>query len=646
MGGMVAKTAQGLPVFIATTVMTWVIATVTSPATAMAQPDESLRDVSIEDLAQISVTSVSKTDEPLANAPAAIFVITHDDILRSGAATLPEMLRLAPNLQVYQQAPGQWVVTARGMDGNPGAQSFSNKLLVLVDGRSVYTPLYSGVYWDLPDVLPADIDRIEVISGPGATLWGANAVNGVINIITRSARQTQGLELDLRAGSSRQALGVRYGGQLGADVAWRTGLRWLHEGPGLSASGASADDPFQRLGANMQIDWTPSSRDTVTASGEVSDGRLGEGDLAHEDTATRNLSLRWQRQQANGGALQVQAYFDRVERTSEPTYSSFFTDTWDLDVQDSLPLGVRNHLVWGGGVRLTHYGIAGTSSLAFDPSVGNLNLADVFLQDKFDMTRTLSLTAGLKLERDPFATASLLPEVRIAWKPLADTMIWAAMSGAVRSPTPFDRDVQEQSGPVTLTGDKTFRTEKLTAYELGLRLQPTPTISLSATGFYNDYTRLRSIELLPGPGLNLTWGNNLYGHSYGLDAWFNWRPLQWWTISGGTSLLGERFEFAPGGSGLLGPSQLGSDPSHQFQLRSSINAPARIQLDATLRAVGPLPSPYVPAYREMDLRLARPFSRKVVLQLTGTNLLHARHLEYPGGDFIPRRVMAGLDIAL
>jgi iron complex outermembrane receptor protein len=612
---------------------------------AGAQTDQALRDMSIEDLAQISVSSVSKTDEPVSDAAAAIFVITHDDIRRSGAATLPEMLRLAPNLEVYQQGPGQWVVTARGLDGNPGAQSFSNKLLVLVDGRSVYTPLYSGVYWDLPDVLPADIDRIEVISGPGATLWGANAVNGVINIITRSAARTQGLLLDLRAGTSRQALGARLGGQWGDSLAWRAALRWLHEDAGFSATGTSAQDSFERLGLNAQIDWTPSLHDTVTARGEVSNGRLGDADLSHEDTATRNLSLRWQRQQA-AGAIQVQATYDRVERTTLPENSSFFTEAWDLDAQQSLALGARHHLVWGGGLRLTHYGIDGTASLKFDPAVGTLDLADAFVQDKVELTPGLSLTAGLKLEKDPDAPASVLPELRLAWKPASTTLIWAAMSGAVRSPTPFDRDVEEQAGPVTLSGDKSFRTEKLTAYEIGLRAQPARTLSFSATAYYNDYARLRSIELLPGPGLNLIWGNKLYGHTYGLDAWFNWRPLAWWTLSGGTALISEHFAFAPGASGLLGTAQLASDPSSQFRLRSAFNLPAAFEFDAMVRAVGPLPSPYVPAYREMDVRLARPISGKARLQVTGTNLLHARHQEYPGGDFIPRRIMAGLDLAI
>lgn len=614
--------------------------------TAMAQAHESLRDLSIEDLAQISVTSVSKTDEPVSDAPAAIFVITHDDIRRSGAVTLPEMLRLAPNLQVYQQAPGQWVITARGMDGNPGAQSFSNKLLVLIDGRSIYTPLYSGVYWDLPDVLPADIDRIEVISGPGGTLWGANAVNGVVNIITRGAAQTQGLIADARAGLSRQALGLQFAGRLGDTIAWRAGARWLHEDAGFSSTGASADDPFERLGVNAQIDWTPSLRDTVTVRGELSDGRLGPLDLAHEDTDTRNLALVWQHRQANGDALQVQAYYDRTERSSVPVASGFFTEAWDLNVQQSLNVGARNHLVWGAGMRLTHYGIAGTGSLGFDPPAGTLDLADAFVQDKFAIARNIDLTAGLKLEKDPDARASLLPELRLAWKPAAGTLVWAAMSGAVRSPTPFDRDVVEQAGPITLTGDKTFRTEKLTAYEFGIRVQPARTLSFSVTAFTNDYTSLRSIELLPGPGFHLTWGNALYGHSHGLDAWFTWRPLQWWTISGGTALLGEHFAFAPGASELLGTAQLGSDPSAQFRLRSSMNLPNEFQFDAMVRAVGPLPSPYLPGYRELDVRLARPIFRQANLQITGTNLLHARHAEYPGGDFMPRRVMAGLDLAL
>jgi len=474
---------------------------------------------------------------------------------------------------------------------------------------------------------------------------GCNAVNGVINIITRSATQTQGLLLDLRAGTSRQALGARIGGEVGDTIAWRAALRWLHEDADFSASGASADDPFQRLGLNAEVDWTASPRDTVTARGEVSDGRLGDADLSHQDTATRNLSLRWNRQQTNG-AIQVQATYDRVERTTEPGDSGFFTETWDLDAQQSLVLGAAHHLVWGGGLRLTHYGIAGTASLQFDPSVGNLDLADAFVQDTFDLARRLSLTAGLKLEKDPYAAASLLPELRLAWKPGSGALIWAAMSGAVRSPTPFDRDVEEEAGTVTLSGNKAFRTEKLTAYEFGVRVQPARTLSFSATAYYNDYSSLRSIELLPGPGFNLIWGNNLYGHTYGLDAWFTWRALAWWTLSGGSALISEHFAFAPGASGLLGTAQLGSDPSSQFRLRSSMNLPAAFEFDAMLRAVGPLPSPYVPAYREMDFRLARPIGRRASVQITGTNVLHARHQEYPGGDFIPRRIMAGLELAI
>ena len=620
---------------------------VACPAGALAQPAENLRDLSIEDLGRVSVTSVSKTEEPLADAPAAIFVITHDDIARSGAATLPEMLRLAPNLQVYQQAPGQWVVTARGMNGNPGAQSYSNKLLVLIDGRSVYTPLYSGVYWDLPDVFPADIDRIEVISGPGATLWGANAVNGVINVITKAADQTRGLQAELRAGSSSQALGLRVGGSAGENLAWRAGLRWLHEDSALaSTTDAPAGDPFQRLGGDVRLDWTPSSSDTVTLAGEASAGRLGEADAAHEDTATRNLSLRWQRQAADGDTLQIQTYYDHVERNSKPANGGFYTDTWDVDMRDALSIGERHRVVWGGGGRLTHYLITGTNSFFFIPPGRDLKLANGFVQDTFHLSRTLSLTAGLKLEKDPYVAASVLPEARAAWKVTPNTLIWAAVSRAVRAPTPFDRDVQERAGIVSLTGDTAFRTEKLTAYELGLRTQPTPTLSLSATGFFHDYSSLRSIELLPGPGFNLTWGNNLEGHSYGLDAWFTWKPWRWWTLTGGASLLGERFRFAPGGSGLLGASQLGSDPSHQFNLRSSLNLPANIQLDVALRAVARLPSPYVPAYQEMDARIAWPLGRHLNLELTGTSLLHGQHVEYAGGNLIPRRIMAGLDISL
>ncbi len=385
-------------------------------ANAEDQPD--LSSLSIEQLADIKVTSVSKQAEPLSQAPASLYVITHDQIVRSGALTIPEILRLAPNLQVYQQSPSKWVVTARGLNGWPFAQSFSNKLLVLLDGRTVYSPLFSGVYWDMQDVLPDDIDRIEVISGPGATLWGANAVNGVINIITRSAASSPGLYTAADAGPNEQVVGARFAGRAGHKLSYRAYARWIREDAFDLAAGGSAHDPWHRIGGGFRLDWTPGPNDLVTLQGDIFTGKEDQGVGAWEDVSGHDLVLRWNRDMGPDRHLQVQAFYDHARRATQPHNGHFFVDTYDLDLQDSLPIGSRNQVVLGGGARLSHYRIDGTSSFYFAPPSRNLFLANAFVQDTFDLSDFISLTAGLKAEKDPYVGTSLLPDVRIAIKPL------------------------------------------------------------------------------------------------------------------------------------------------------------------------------------------------------------------------------------
>ena len=611
-----------------------------------AQDLDNLREMSIDDLEQVNVSSVSKTDQPLGDAAAAIYLISRDDILRSGATTIPEMLRLAPNLQVYQKNPSTWVVTARGLNGNTDAQSFSNKLLVLVDGRTVYTPLYSGVYWDMPDVLPDDVDRIEVISGPGATLWGANAVNGVINIITRSASETRGLYADIRGGPDRQAIGVRLSGQAGDDLSYEVYGRYLHDGAAELANGASAHDGWHHLDGGFRLDWTPSDADLVSLQGDIFDGRAGQTGISREDTSGRSLTLRWNRDMGASGELQAQAFYDRITRDSRSVGGGMFhTDTYDAELQHSFALG-RHSLVWGGGARVVDYTIDGTASFFFTPSHRNLFIADAFVQDSFALADRLTLVGGLKAERLPYAGTSLLPEVRLAWKPSSSSLVWASASRAVRSPTPFDEDVQERVGTVvSLSGNPAFLTEKLTAFELGTRLQPARTLSFSATAFYHRYDAMRTIEIVPGPAsLNLTWGNNLKGQVYGIEAWADWRVTPWWTLTGGATVLERKFHFKPGASGIIGDAQLGTDPPYALTLRSSMNPVADVTFDIDLRAVGPLHGSAVPAYRELGGRIAWQVVPALALSVSGTNLLHDAHQEYPGADFIPRRIMGGVEL--
>ncbi len=607
---------------------------------------QDLSSLSIEQLANIQVRSASKRAQPLSEAPASLYVIDHDQIVRSGAVTIPEILRLAPNLQVYQQTPAHWVDTARGLNGDPDAQSFSNKLLVLVDGRTVYTPLFSGVYWDLPDVLPDDIDRIEVISGPGATLWGANAVNGVINIVTRSAGSTSGGYVNVQAGSSEQVAALRFAGKAGSNVDYRVYGRWLQQDAFDTSAGSSADDSWHRLGGGFRVDWTPAERDDVTFQGDIFGGRENQSGVSDERISGHDLVARWNRSFAPDRQLQVQAFYDRIERNSEPDGGKFHTDTYDVDLQHSFPLGNRNSVVWGGGARLVHYKIDGTSSLFFVPDSRDLLLANLFVQDTFALSDAISVTGGLKAEHDPYVGISFLPDVRVSIKATQSTFLWGAISHAVRSPTPFDEDVREQvaGGIVNLNGDRDFLTEKLTAYEAGVRAQPLSGLSFSVTGFYHHYDDLRTVELGTGPALlNLVWGNGLAGHAYGVEAWASAAPLPWWTLSAGMMLQHEKFHFKPSSTALIGTWQNGLDPSHRFTLRSSMNLGSAVMLDADLRAVGRLSHSDVGAYAELDGRLAWNVSDRLTLSLSGANLLHARHVEYPGADAISRKVLIGLE---
>lgn len=612
-------------------------------ALTAAQPDD-LADLSIEELANIEVRSASRRAEPLSAAPASLYVIDHDQIVRSGAVTIPEMLRLAPNLQVYQRSPAQWVVTARGLNGYPSAQSFSNKLLVLVDGRTVYAPHFSGVYWDLPDVLPDDIDRIEVISGPGATLWGANAVNGVINIITRSANATTGAFVDARGGGVQQAAGIRLAGQIREDLAYRVYARALRQDAASLPAGGSAGDGWHRLGGGFRLDWAASARDTVTFQGDIFDGRLNEPGATRENISGRNLVVRWNRDTGEGNGFQLQAFYDRIFRGRAATSPRFHIDTYDVDFQHSVRLGGGHDLVWGGGARIAHYEI-GKTPFYFDPSSRNLFIGNVFVQDSFSPLPKLTITAGLKAEHDPYVGFSFLPNVRLAFTPSEGLLLWGAVSRAVRSPTPFDTEVEERVGNIiALSGNPDFRTEKLTAYELGIRTQPLSAVSLSVTGFYHRYDDLRSIEVGTGPAaFNLYWGNGLKGNTRGVEAWASVQPLPWWTLSAGAVLLRQDLRFKPGSSGLIGTWQNGVDPNRWLTLRSSMNLGRAVTLDLDMRSVGRLPHTEVPAYTELGGRLAWSVSDHLTLSLSGANLLHRRHVEYPGADALPRKVLVGVE---
>lgn len=616
-------------------------------AGAGAQSVPDLQQMSIDQLQNLDVTSVTRTSEALGDAPAAVYVVTHDAIVRSGAVTVPEILRLAPNLQVDQISANHYVITARGFSGNIPDQSFANQLLVLIDGRSVYNPIFSGVYWDMQDLVPEDIERIEVISGPGATLWGANAVNGVINITTRRAADTQGGLISLSAGNLEQSASLRYGGTLSDDLAYRVYLREYSGDDTMTATGANPHDHWSKPQGGLRLDWTPSESDRVTVQGDVYSGWENQG-AAAEDIRGHNVQLSWDHDLADDSSLQLGAWYDSTSRFDPLGGGQFWLDMYDLNAQHGFALDDRNKITWGGEVRLSRYHIDGTPSLYYAPASRTLALSDAFVQDSLSLSSDLTAVLALKIEDDPYSGVAVLPTGRLSWKFNDRTLFWAAISRAIRSPTPFDRDVQERVGNViALSGDPDFSSVALTAYELGSRVQFGPQVSFSISGYYNDYTDIRSVELAPGGMalLNLTWGNNLKGNAYGFEAWGDYQPLPWWRLSASFDSLSEHFDFTPAATlESIGIAQIGDDPSSSATLRSSMNLGDDVTVDADFRYVGRLPNPRVPAYAELNANVGWNVSDDVRLSLSGFNLLHAKHQEFPAPDAnaVPRGFAVGL----
>jgi iron complex outermembrane receptor protein len=606
-----------------------------------ADPIEALTRMSLEDLAKVEVTSVSKSAQSLATAPASIFVITREDILRTGVVSIPEALRLAPNMQVTQLTSSAYQNGARGLAGSPDTQNFSNKILILIDGRSVYSPLFSGLEYDMQDVLMDDIERIEVISGPGATLWGANAMNGVINIITRNAHDSQGFLFRADAGPQEQGLGLRYGGKLGADGAFRVYAKGFDRGATEFEDGTGAEDDWRRVQIGFRADLAR-DRNTFTLQGDYQDASLSEFDAEDFGFNTSNLLGRWEHA-GERVRTRVQTYFDRVHRGKPVSGIEYDIDTYDIEFQQSLSLS-KHSLVWGLGRRDSRYETVANNELAFEPEDRTLRLTNVFVQDVIELGREVKLTAGVKLEDNSFTDWEVLPDLRLSWTPNASTLVWIAGSKAIRAPTPFDTEVREfVGGSLFVAGNPDFKSEKVTSYELGVRAQPDAMVSFSASAFFNEYDDLRTIEFTPVTVLPLTWGNLIEGSSYGFEAWANLQVTPWWRLSPGFRSLHKRLEFSEGASGLVGVGQAGNDPTSAYLLKSSMDF-GRVTFDAIVREVGRRPQPAIDDYTELHARVAWQLDDHFEVGVKGFNLLNETHREFavPQGFEIRRSVMAEL----
>lgn len=578
--------------------------------------DQDLARLSLEELSMIEVTSVSRRPEALADAAAAIFVISAEDIRRSGATSLPEVLRLAPNLNVQRVNAVDYAISSRGFNG----YETSNKLLVLVDGRSIYSTLHSGVFWDAYDLMLQNIERIEVISGPGGALYGSNAMNGVINIITRPAADTQGALINLTAGDDDATYSLRHGGALGEKGAWRAYLTGHMRGESRSLTGLEANDDAEGARAGARADWAM-GENRLTLLADVFDNQVAVNeDLLGTETHVRGGDVlgRWTRPLA-GGELQVQAYYDRFEREEPGSLEQ--SDTWDLSVQQALDFG-RHRLVFGAGHRVVDSRFTAAPGGAFlDPPDRTLSLTNVFVQDQITLGEGLTLTLGAKFEDNSFSGQEFLPNVRLAWQRPGGDLLWGAVSRASRTPNRIERDL---TLPGFLVGAD-FQSEAVTAYEMGYRANPLPNLSFSINGFYNVYDDLRSVSITPGTFFPLYLSNNGEAETWGVEAWGSYDVSPSWRLSAGVSTLTKDYDGTATLDDVSGLTSIGDDPDYQMLLHSQHDLTDAVELDVYLRAVGDLAT--VDSYVEADVRLGWRLTDQLELSLSGRNLIEDRRVE-------------------
>ena len=528
----------------------------------------SLADMSFEELANIQITSVSKKAESLADAAASVFVITADDIRRAGAATIPEALRLAPNLQVAQTSVGGYAISARGLNGS--GNSAPNKLLVLIDGRSVYAPLFSGVFWDVQDVMMEDIERIEVISGPGGTLWGVNAVNGVINVITRSSRATQGALVSVEAGNRGSDAAFRYGGALGADGSYRIYGKYVDRKHTSLENGGNLNDASHKSQVGFRVDWSSAS-DRFSVQGNAYDGGADQPapgalfisgiDLVLGPIAVSgaNLTTHWTHALDGGSSMDFQAYYDRTKRIVPPMFGETL-DIIDLQFQHSMKKAAHT-LAWGVNYRYSKDRVANSSPyFAFLPADVNQKWGSLFAQDEIALRDELKLTLGARVEHNDYTGYEFLPNARLSWKFAPNQLLWTAASRTVRAPTRLDSDAYIPAAPpFLLDGGRAVRSEVARVYEVGYRAQPTGSISYSLTAFHNEYDHLRTQEIDPGYTF-ITFANEMEGKASGVEMWGNYQATPVWRLGAGYTALKETFRLKPNSNDAAAPGNAGKDP--------------------------------------------------------------------------------------
>src|SRR5438477_9700275 len=638
-----------------------------SSVSAQNQGVPDISRMSIEELMNVEVTSVAKRPQRVADAAAAVFVLTQEDIRRSGAASIPEALRMVPGLQVARIDENKWAIGSRGFNGR-----FDNKLLVLIDGRSVYTPLLSGVSWNVQDVMLEDVDRIEVIRGPGATLWGANAVDGVINVITKKAKATQSAIVTAGAGTEERAAGgVRFGSKLGDNTYYRSYTKYLDWGPSAYPypSGMTAHDGWDALRGGFRADWTPAGANSLTVQGDIYRSRFDETltvaslSAPYSNTFPNdgkysggNILGRWNHT-SERSSMSLQMYYDNTTITDHSLFGDH-QNILDLDFQHGFHVGDSQQFVWGLGYRSIHDKNDASFTVSLQPNQVTLNQFSTFLQDEISLVdNRLQITLGSKFERNEFTGFEIEPNARLLWNLTPNQSIWTAVSRAVRTPALTEEGLRLNSAvipPGTLANptplpavvavfgshrfNSEFNSEDLLAYELGYRVQATKNLSLDIATFYNNYSNLRTAEPgapfpegSPAPTdfvIPFVAGNKMSGGTYGVELFADWKVVPKWRLAGSYSYLQMDIHKNLDSQDPTPDNPNGSSPRHQWYLRSSVDLPKHFEQDTTLRFVDRLPSLNLPNYYSLDAHLGwRPVT-SLELSIGGQNLLNNWHLEF------------------
>lgn len=603
---------------------------------AQAPDVEKLKALSLEELLEVEVTSVSKRKEKLTETASAIQVISSQDIRRSGATSVPEALRLLTNLQVAQVNASQWAISARGFNN-----VLANKLLVLIDGRVVYTPMYAGVFWDVQNLLLEDIDRIEVISGPGGTLWGANAVNGVINIITKTSAESRGLYVEAAAGTELKGLGsIRYGGKINDDLDFRVYGTGFKRDNTIFQDSVDANDDWQMAQGGLRLDWTPGKADVFTFLGNLYDGRPDPDGNNPVVAQGNNFLARWTRSISEHSDVQVQTYYDYTWRDFRNGFAEKLT-TFDIEAQHRSKIGRRHELIYGLGFRSMNHNVTNLELFAFRPAQKSLYLFNVFAQDEIEIVpEKLRAVLGLKVEHHTYTSFQYQPNVRIAFTPRQNQTLWAAISRAVRNPARIDREFFLDLAPgLSFISGSEFEPEEVLAYEAGWRRHLGNKFSTSISAFFNAYDNIRSVEPGPAPfGIPVTFGNGVKGNSYGVELSLSGHINKWWSVRGGYTYLEKDLYLKPGSADQNKATAESNDPNHQALVQSNMQVSEKIELSTVLRYVSELPEPHVSGYFGVDLRVALKLIEPLEISIVGQNLLSDHHTEFIPSSPAPKDI--------